>query len=302
MAVLRIATSLAFWATKTDPPSGEIAMPSGLDPAPPGREMGPPDTVFVSVKITETVPSPLLATQAVCPSGEIAMPLGIEPTASGTVATTELLAVRDHRHRIRPRVGHISKGPIRRDRHIDRPSPNRNRPGRSIRAQVQHRNRPTAIVGHISIPRPRRRHEHQASSNNSSKYGNCPFAQTGEHGHPFRSLRPSTRRHATRTRVAYREGGIPVGVERLVLFRRSQFAASRKRSSKKLSGTPTGIPPHHPRSVSTAIAAVSVGLTPTRTPLASSASFFACAVPLDPEMIAPACPICLPGGAVNPAM
>ena len=57
-----------------------------------------------------------------------------------------------------------------------------------------------------------------------------------------------------------------------------------------------------PRSTSTAICAVSVGLSPTRTPFASSASFFACAVPEEPEMIAPAWPICLPGGAVKPAM
>ena len=54
--------------------------------------------------------------------------------------------------------------------------------------------------------------------------------------------------------------------------------------------------------VSTASWAVSVGLLPTRTPLASSASFFASAVPEEPEMIAPAWPICLPGGAVKPAM
>ena len=55
-------------------------------------------------------------------------------------------------------------------------------------------------------------------------------------------------------------------------------------------------------SVSTAIWAVSVGLVPTRTPFASSASFFAWAVPEEPEMIAPAWPICLPSGAVKPAM
>lgn len=48
--------------------------------------------------------------------------------------------------------------------------------------------------------------------------------------------------------------------------------------------------------------AVSVGVLPTRTPTASSASFFASAVPAEPEMIAPACPMVLPGGAVKPAM
>ena len=48
--------------------------------------------------------------------------------------------------------------------------------------------------------------------------------------------------------------------------------------------------------------AASVGFVPTAMPRASSASFFACAVPAVPEMIAPACPIVLPGGAVKPAM
>ncbi len=48
--------------------------------------------------------------------------------------------------------------------------------------------------------------------------------------------------------------------------------------------------------------AASVGVVPTRIPTASSASFFAAAVPEEPEMIAPACPIVLPGGAEKPAM
>ena len=51
-----------------------------------------------------------------------------------------------------------------------------------------------------------------------------------------------------------------------------------------------------------AISATSVGVRPTLTPRASSASAFAAAVPLEPETIAPAWPIVLPGGAVNPAM
>ena len=46
----------------------------------------------------------------------------------------------------------------------------------------------------------------------------------------------------------------------------------------------------------------SVGVWPTRTPRASSASCLAFAVPDDPETIAPAWPIVLPGGAVKPAM
>ena len=53
---------------------------------------------------------------------------------------------------------------------------------------------------------------------------------------------------------------------------------------------------------SAASSATSVGVVPTRTPQASSASFFAWAVPELPEMIAPAWPIVFPGGAVNPAM
>ena len=47
--------------------------------------------------------------------------------------------------------------------------------------------------------------------------------------------------------------------------------------------------------------AVSLGVLPTRTPTFSSASFLAWAVPAEPEMIAPAWPIVLPSGAVNPA-
>jgi hypothetical protein len=54
--------------------------------------------------------------------------------------------------------------------------------------------------------------------------------------------------------------------------------------------------------ISATSCAASVGVVPTRTPRASSASVLAWAVPADPEMIAPACPIVFPGGAVNPAM
>ncbi len=48
-------------------------------------------------------------------------------------------------------------------------------------------------------------------------------------------------------------------------------------------------------------AAVSDGVFPTLTPAASRASFLACAVPAEPETIAPAWPIVLPSGAVKPA-
>ena len=47
--------------------------------------------------------------------------------------------------------------------------------------------------------------------------------------------------------------------------------------------------------------AVSLGVLPTCTPTASSASFLACAVPDEPDTIAPAWPMVLPSGAVNPA-
>jgi hypothetical protein len=50
-----------------------------------------------------------------------------------------------------------------------------------------------------------------------------------------------------------------------------------------------------------ASAAAADGVLPTCTPAASSASFFAAAVPEEPDTIAPAWPIVLPSGAVNPA-
>ena len=56
------------------------------------------------------------------------------------------------------------------------------------------------------------------------------------------------------------------------------------------------------RAISTTISATWVGVRPTRTPSASSASALAAAVPCEPDTIAPAWPIVLPGGAVKPAM
>jgi len=47
--------------------------------------------------------------------------------------------------------------------------------------------------------------------------------------------------------------------------------------------------------------AVSDGVLPTLTPAASRASFLACAVPDEPETMAPAWPMVLPSGAVKPA-
>src|ERR1700744_649964 len=53
--------------------------------------------------------------------------------------------------------------------------------------------------------------------------------------------------------------------------------------------------------LSGASSAVSAGVLPTLTPAASRASFLAAAVPDEPDTIAPAWPIVLPSGAVNPA-
>src|SRR5688572_2174547 len=47
---------------------------------------------------------------------------------------------------------------------------------------------------------------------------------------------------------------------------------------------------------------ISAGLFTTVTPAAVSAAIFSAAVPLPPAMIAPACPMRRPGGAVWPAM
>ena len=55
------------------------------------------------------------------------------------------------------------------------------------------------------------------------------------------------------------------------------------------------------RMASRARLAVPLGVRPTRTPAFSRASFLAWAVPDEPEMMAPACPIVLPSGAVKPA-
>ena len=56
-----------------------------------------------------------------------------------------------------------------------------------------------------------------------------------------------------------------------------------------------------PPTISRMSCAVSDGVLPTRTPAASRASCLACAVPDEPETMAPAWPIVLPSGAVKPA-
>jgi hypothetical protein len=53
---------------------------------------------------------------------------------------------------------------------------------------------------------------------------------------------------------------------------------------------------------SSMVAPIFAGEEVTNTPTLSSAAILSVAVPFPPEMIAPACPILLPGGAVRPAM
>ena len=81
-----------------------------------------------------------------------------------------------------------------------------------------------------------------------------------------------------------------------------ESSQDRARPSRRLvTDRRPGTRPGHDKVVRTSWA-TSVGVRPTRTSAASSASALACAVPLEPVMIAPAWPIRLPGGAVNPAM
>src|SRR5688572_14600026 len=62
-----------------------------------------------------------------------------------------------------------------------------------------------------------------------------------------------------------------------------------------------GNPPYLPRT-SRILAPISAGLFTTWTPALVSAAIFSAAVPLPPAIMAPACPIRRPGGAVWPAM
>ena len=59
--------------------------------------------------------------------------------------------------------------------------------------------------------------------------------------------------------------------------------------------------PSAPPSSATIVAPISAGLRATRTPAASNAAILSAAVPRPPAMIAPACPMRRPGGAVCPA-
>ncbi len=60
--------------------------------------------------------------------------------------------------------------------------------------------------------------------------------------------------------------------------------------------------PRYPPSSSAIARPICVGSSSTDAPASRSASILAEAVPCDPEMMAPAWPIFLPGGAVTPAM
>ena len=121
-----------------------------------------------------------------------------------------------------------------------------------------------------------------------------------------------------------RDGAITL-TEGQMIRRASAAAAGARRGRVRVAGcrlsrrvpAGRGVPPQPPRrqprppaahtaerfpSSETASSATWVGVRPTRTPRRSSASALARAVPCEPETIAPAWPIVLPGGAVKPAM
>ena len=79
--------------------------------------------------------------------------------------------------------------------------------------------------------------------------------------------------------------------------RRKTSDSGRRRRARRPRVPLTGQPPRSSR----ISAAVALGVLPTRTPAASSASALAAAVPDEPETIAPAWPMVLPSGAVKPA-
>ncbi len=119
-----------------------------------------------------------------------------------------------------------------------------------------------------------------------------PIRGAGHIPRQGRRRRPGRRRSAPR-RARSPRAPEPVRVRaRVRLARRKSAPGTRLRDYAK----------DYARAISATSCAASVGVVPTRTPRASSASFFACAVPAEPEMIAPAWPIVFPGGAVKPAM
>lgn len=80
------------------------------------------------------------------------------------------------------------------------------------------------------------------------------------------------------------------------------YGGVRAASSASFNDWTNVLPAYAVPRTSIAMSATSVGVRPTRTPLDSSASIFAAALPDEPLTIAPAWPIVLPGGAVTPAM
>ncbi|MCU1466781.1 MAG: hypothetical protein JWM72_2709 [Actinomycetia bacterium] len=94
----------------------------------------------------------------------------------------------------------------------------------------------------------------------------------------------------------------PVGVVATVTEWRAAVRADRPRRLLAAERIAVDPPRHNPPTTSAISSPAAVGFVATRTPAASRASIFACAVPLDPETMAPAWPIFLPGGAVTPAM
>ena len=73
------------------------------------------------------------------------------------------------------------------------------------------------------------------------------------------------------------------------------------RSRTESRRTPPRLGRQSPFTMSAMRSPASVGFWATLTPAAASASILAWAVPLEPEMMAPAWPIFFPGGAVTPA-
>ena len=171
----------------------------------------------------------------------------------------------------------------------------------------------------------RRRGPRPTSSTNARKYDHQPETgrdqrELGDRPGAARSAR-SGRRHGPSGRGRPRRASAlpvislppPEGRDRLARVRPSTavcppVAPARsdpaRLTERRRGRFPPAAPPRPPlqdATISRISAAVSLGVFPTRTPAASSASFLACAVPAEPDTIAPAWPMVLPSGAVNPA-
>jgi hypothetical protein len=112
-------------------------------------------------------------------------------------------------------------------------------------------------------------------------------------------LTPAQQRHVRRRAsvvvVRAAETALPGDLDEAT----GQPAPSRARP-ERVRGGEDGILSQEP-TISRMRRAVSDGVLPTRTPAASRASCLACAVPAEPETMAPAWPIVFPSGAVKPA-